>query len=282
MQIIRICLNLLIFCAIMIAEFQFQLSWHYSNMFQDRQLKIIEYLNTHNLATVDELVAYTNASAATIRRDLIKLDSIGEVYRLHGSVSLRKNAVRQPTTSEKLTQHHEAKMRIAAAASKLIRENDSLVLDAGTTTIELARNLLDRQVKIITTDLNIGLLLCGHDNLSVSLTGGNLDSSSQSCTGDLARQMLERIHPKFSFVSCNAWDLEQGITAPTAEKAHLKSDIMQAAAQVVLLADSSKYGKVQLFEVSSLQQVDEIITDKDLPREIARKIQEAGISLTLV
>lgn len=251
-------------------------------MFQDRQLKILEYLNSHNLATVDELVAYTNASAATIRRDLIKLDTKGEVYRLHGSVSLRKNAIRQPTTSEKITQHHEAKMRIAASASKLIKENDSLVLDAGTTTIELARNLLERRVKIITTDLNIGLLLCGHDNLSVSLTGGNLDSSSQSCTGDLARQMLERIHPKFSFVSCNAWDLEQGITAPTAEKAHLKSDIIQAAAKVVLLADSSKYGKVQLFEVAPLQQVDEIITDKDLPKEIARKIQEAGIKLVLV
>ena len=251
-------------------------------MFQDRQYKILEYLGTHNLATVDELVAYTNASAATIRRDLIKLDTMGEVYRLHGSVSLRKNAIRQPTTSEKITQHHEAKMRIAAAASKLISDNDSLMLDAGTTTIEVARNLLERQVKIITTDLNIGLLLCGHDNLSVSLTGGNLDSSSQSCTGDLARKMLERIHPKFSFVSCNAWDLEHGITAPTAEKAHLKADIIEAAADVVLLADSSKYGKVQLFEVAPLQRLHEIITDRDLPKDVARKIQETGIRLTLV
>ena len=147
-------------------------------MTQDRQQRIIEYLKNHNIATVDDLVKVTGASAATIRRDLIKLNKDGTVYRVHGSVTLN-TSIRQLTTSEKLGLHHEAKLRIAAEAVKLVNSGNSLILDAGTTTIELARNLSSIPVKVITSDLNIGLLLSGNQNVSVVITGGELDSSSQ-------------------------------------------------------------------------------------------------------
>lgn len=250
-------------------------------MIPNRHEQILEYLKSHNIATVDDLVAYTNASPATIRRDLIKLDQDGKVYRVHGSVTLN-NAVRQPMTSEKVRLKHEEKIRIAAEAAKLISPGDSLALDAGTTTIELARNVSDLPLKIITSDLNIGLLLSSHKNITTVLTGGTIDYSSQSCIGDIAVGMLNKVHPKFAFISCNAWDLKFGVTAPTAEKAHLKSQLLAVGATTVLLADSSKYGLSQLFDVGELGKIDIIITDKGLAPEHEKNIRDAGIELILV
>ena len=250
-------------------------------MRESREQQILDYLQKHNLATVQQLVYFTGASASTIRRDLIKLNAERRVYRVHGSVSLA-DAVHQPTTSEKVKLNRAAKLRIAAAAAELIHDGDSLVLDAGTTTIELARLLLNKSVRIITTDLNIAMLLIDHPGISVAITGGILDASSQSCIGELARSMLRHIHPTYTFISCNAWDAQLGITAPTAEKAGLKSELLHLGGKAVLLADSSKYGKSQLFEVGHLQELDMVITDHDLPAQSAKTLEREGISVQLV
>ncbi|MBE6422227.1 DeoR/GlpR family DNA-binding transcription regulator [Succinivibrio dextrinosolvens] len=249
-------------------------------MTQDRLQSILDYLKNHNLATVDDLVKVTGASAATIRRDLIKLNNDGTVYRVHGSVTLN-NSVRQPTTSEKVGQHHEAKIRIANEAVKLVNSGNSLILDAGTTTIELARKLNNIPLKVITSDLNIGMLLSDNQNVSVVITGGELDSSSQSCIGEIARNVLSRLHPDYAFISCNAWDIKYGITAPTSDKANFKHDLIESGACTVLLADSSKYGKSQLFSVADIRDIDVIITDNNLPESVAEQIRSLGIKLIL-
>ena len=142
-------------------------------MAQERSKQIVEYLKMHNLVTVDELVSITGASPATIRRELIKLDKEGAVYRVHGGVTLNRFVPNQPTTSEKQGQHHKEKLMIAAAASKLVKPGDSIVLDAGTTTIEIARNLIDIPLRVITNDLHIGLLLADYQQIEVSVTGGS-------------------------------------------------------------------------------------------------------------
>lgn len=248
-------------------------------MLSNRHQLILDYLKTHKLATVDDLIIVTGVSPATVRRDLLKLDAEGLVYRVHGSVSALEPKDRQPTTSEKSALRHEQKLRIAKAASELINAGDSVLLDAGTTTIEIAKLIQEMPLKIITTDLNIGILLAAHRQIDLSLTGGTVDWSSQSCIGDLARSVLSKIHPMITFISCNAWDLKTGITAPTVEKANLKSDLMHSKAKRVLVADSSKYGKSQLFEVADLKAADLIITDSELDEDIARQIREQGINL---
>lgn len=252
-------------------------------MFISRQDKILEFLKTKNLATVDDLVEITGASPATIRRDLIKLDNAGLVYRVHGSVSLKDSPSRQPTTSEKQRLHHEQKLRIAEKAASLVKAGDSVLFDAGTTTIEIARKLMNVPLKVITTDLHIGALLADVNSESeVTLTGGTIDNSSQSCIGDKAREVINSVHPTFTFLSCNAWDLRFGITAPTIEKANLKRDLAHIISHKVLVADSSKYGKSQLYEVAKLREIDTIITDDDLPQDVAANIIKLGVELILV
>lgn len=250
-------------------------------MGQGRAKQIVEYLKLHNLVTVDELVSLTGASPATIRRELTRLDKEGAVYRVHGGVTLNRFVPSQPTTSEKQGKHHKEKLRIAAKASNLVKPGDSIVLDAGTTTIEIARNLINMPLRVITNDLHIGLMLAEYQQMEVSVTGGTVDWSSQSCVGDVAVNFLSKVHPTYTFISCNAFKVDTGITAPTSDKAAVKRIMTQQSSKLVLVADSSKYGLTQLFEVGPLTSVDMIITDDGLDEKAADEIKKQGIELIL-
>ena len=163
----------------------------------------------------------------------------------------------------------------------MIHPNDSIVLDAGTTTYQIALNIINMPVRVITPDLRIGLLLADYQQIEVSVTGGSVDWSSQSCIGPHATSMLSKIHPTYTFLSCNAFKLDTGITAPTYEKAFIKSALLAQSSKRVLVADSSKYGITQLFEVGALKELDTIITDKHLDVDVAEGIRRLGVEFIL-
>ncbi|MDU7729714.1 MAG: DeoR/GlpR family DNA-binding transcription regulator [Escherichia coli] len=187
----------------------------------NRLEQIMDYLKSHNLVTVDELVAVTNASPATIRRDLIKLDEQGVISRTHGGVTLNRFS-----------------------------------------------------------DLHIALFLAEFKQIEVTIIGGRIDDSSQSCIGEHGRKLLQNTWPDVAFLSCNSWDLEKGITAPTEEKAALKRDLIAHASRKILLADSSKYGSWSLFNIAHLNELTEIITDSQLDGQTRRTL--ASLSTRLI
>lgn len=226
--------------------------------------QILNYLKGHNLVTVAQLVMAIDASPATIRRDLIKLDEQGVINRSHGGVVLNRFIPAQPTTNEKQFLHLQEKQAIARHAISLIKAGDSVVLDAGTTMFELARHLISLPLRVITADLRIALFLSEFKQIEVTIIGGRIDDSSQSCIGDHGRKLLRGIYPDIAFISCNSWSLEQGITTPTEEKAGLKQDLAANAHRRVLLADSSKYGTSSMFCVTPLASLTDIITDRGL------------------
>jgi len=248
---------------------------------QSRLDQIMDYLKSHNLVTVDQLVAAISASPATIRRDLIKLDQEGAISRSHGGVTLNRFIPAQPTTLEKMQRNLAEKRAIAHAAACMVKSGDAVVLDAGTTMMELARQLTHLQLRVITADLHIALFLSEFKQIEVTIIGGRIDDSSQSCIGDHGRRLLRSIYPDMAFVSCNSWSLEKGITTPTEEKAALKEDLLVNARRRVLLADSSKYGSWSLFCATPLQNLTDIITDQRLSVEIQRELGEQGFSLLL-
>lgn len=241
----------------------------------NRLEQIMDYLKGHNLVTVDQLVTATSASPATIRRDLIKLDQEGVISRTHGGVTLNRFIPAQPTTLEKSQRNLAEKHAIASMAAGFIRAGDSVVLDAGTTMIELARQITHLPLRVITSDLHIALFLSEFKQIEVTIIGGRIDDTSQSCIGDHGRKLLQNIWPDVAFVSCNGWDLEKGVTSPTEEKAALKRDLIANARRKVLLADSSKYGAWSLFNIVHLDSLTDIVTDQHLD-EMARR-QLAGI-----
>ncbi|KMV72147.1 DeoR family transcriptional regulator [bacteria symbiont BFo1 of Frankliniella occidentalis] len=249
---------------------------------QSRLDQIMDYLKSHNLVTVDQLVAAIAASPATIRRDLIKLDQEGVISRSHGGVTLNRFIPNQPTTLEKKQRHLAEKQAIAHAAASLVKSGDAVVLDAGTTMLELARQLTHLPLRVITADLHIALFLSEFKQIEVTIIGGRIDDSSQSCIGEHGRRLLRNIYPDIAFVSCNSWSMEKGITAPTEEKAGLKQDLLANARRRVLLADSSKYGSWSLFQAAPLQQLTDIITDKLLTPESDEELSGQQFALQKV
>lgn len=247
----------------------------------NRLEQIMDYLKGHNLVTVDQLVTITNASPATIRRDLIKLDQEGVISRSHGGVTLNRFIPSQPTTLEKMQRNLSEKHAIACAAASLVKAGDAIVLDAGTTMIELARQLTHLPLRVITSDLHIALFLSEFKQIEVTIIGGRIDDSSQSCIGDHGRKLLQGIWPDLAFVSCNGWDLEKGITSPTEEKAALKRALIDNAQRRVLLADSSKYGAWSLFNVARLDSLTDIVTDSQLGDDIRQKLAALPARLTI-
>ncbi len=248
---------------------------------QSRLDQIMDYLKSHNLVTVDQLVAAIEASPATIRRDLIKLDREGVISRTHGGVTLNRFIPAQPTTLEKMQRNLAEKQAIAVAAASLVKSGDSVVLDAGTTMLELARQLTHLALRVITADLHIALFLSAFKQIEVTIIGGRIDDSSQSCIGEHGRRLLRNIYPDIAFVSCNSWSLEKGVTTPTEEKAGLKEDLLINARRRVLLADSSKYGSWSLFCVTPLQNLTDVITDKHLSSDAHQQLSGQAFSLML-
>jgi DeoR/GlpR family transcriptional regulator of sugar metabolism len=251
-------------------------------MKNDRIEQIIEYLKHQNLATVDDLVKVIAVSPATIRRDLIKLDDQGVITRTHGGVSLNRFVASQPTTNEKMLQNTREKQRIAEAAAALIQPGDSVVLDAGTTSMALVRHLIHQPLRVITVDLHIALFLSEFKQIEVIVTGGMVDDSSQSTIGEHSRNLLQSIHPDIAFMTCNSWSLEKGVTTPTEDKALLKLDIVTNARQKILIADSTKYGKYSFYKACDLDYMSRIITDTHLDEAVQQQIRARNIELMTV
>ena len=241
--------------------------------------QIMDYLKIHNLVTVEELVIATEASPATIRRDLIKLDQQGVISRTHGGVTLNRFIPSQPTKSEKIHKNFNEKQLIADVAAELIKAGDSIALDAGTTTLEIAKRITQMPVRVITSDLHIALFLSEFKQIEVTIIGGKIDDSSQSCIGEHGRSLLLQINPDIAFVSCNSWSLSKGVTAPTEDKALIKAGFAQKADKVVLVADSSKYNSYSLFTSIPLNRFTDIITDNHLDIETVQHLQSQPFKL---
>ncbi|ENU0753228.1 TPA: DeoR/GlpR transcriptional regulator [Klebsiella michiganensis] len=249
---------------------------------QHRLDKIVAYLKNHTLVTVEQLVDAVEASPATIRRDLIKLDEQGVISRSHGGVALRRFEPSQPTTNEKQLRSPAEKRAIARFAASMVQAGDAVVLDAGTTMLELAKCLTHLPLRVITVDLHIALFLSEFRQIEVTIVGGRIDDSSQSCIGEFGRKMLRSVYPDIAFMSCNSWSVEKGVTTPTEEKAGLKQEIIANAQRKILLADSSKYGAHSLFNVSPLSRFTDIITDGGLPLPVQAELKAQSVALTLV
>ena len=248
---------------------------------QNRLDQIMNYLKGHNLVTVEELVMAVDASPATIRRDLIKLDEQGVISRTHGGVTLNRFIPSQPTTNEKLQRNLAEKGAIAEMAAKMVKSGDSVVLDAGTTTLEIARRLTHLPLRVITTDLHIALFFSEFKQIEVTIIGGRIDDSSQSCIGEHGRQLLRQNYPDIAFMSCNSWSLEKGVTTPTEEKAAIKASIVANATRRVLVADSSKYGTYSLFCAYPLTQFTDVVTDSSLSSDMQQVLNRQSFTLSL-
>lgn len=250
----------------------------------ERRRQIVELVERREQATVEELAAQFDISVVTIRSDLKALEEAGAIVRTHGGALIQRDQSDLPI-SVKENQQHAEKKRIAAAAVKLIADGETIILDSGTTTAEIAkliRGMKFKSINVITNALNIAALLANVPHVNLIMLGGQLRSSSYSLSGPQAEAALERLHADRLFLGVDSLDPEIGLMTPYLLEAQLNARMMQVSRQVIAVADSSKLLRRTLSVIAKVEQLDMLITDSNADPEVVRNLGVRGVEVVLV
>jgi DeoR family transcriptional regulator of aga operon len=252
-------------------------------LIEERRQYIVARAQEQGRVLVEELSASLGISRITIRKDLDYLQIRGVLQRTHGGALLPGNGtLADPSLKEKESRHSREKLRIASAAVDLVREGQCVLLDSGTTTTAIARELKRfAHLTIITNAVNIAAELSGTD-FEVLLTGGSLRKNSFSLVGPLAEEMLHDMHADILFLGVDGFDLEAGLTTPNVMESRVNRAMVKASSTVVAVCDSTKFNHRSFSKIVEASAVHHVITDADLPGETAAALRAIGIKLTLV
>jgi DeoR family transcriptional regulator, aga operon transcriptional repressor len=252
-------------------------------LIDERRQHILELIQKQGRALVSELSDRLKISQITIRKDLDYLQSKGVVQRSHGgALRVQSSALVDPTLQEKQKQNFREKERIAAAATKMVEEGQSIILDSGTTTTAVAQGLKRfKQLNILTNAVNIAAELAGTD-LEVILVGGTMRKNSFSLVGPLAEDNLDELHADILFLGVDGFDLEVGLTTPNFLESRVNRAMVKAARQVVAVCDSTKFSRRSLSRIVPPGAIHHVISDQNLPKDIADALRAMGIMVTLV
>ncbi len=250
---------------------------------EERRRSIVDRVNRTGRVIVTDLAREFGTSEITIRRDLEILHQRGAVYRTHGG------ALPIPTSSdadrsliERELQHPREKLRIAQAAASLVQEGFSVLLDSGSTTTAIARQLRNfKHLTVITNAINIASELSG-TAVDVVLTGGILRKNSFSLVGPLAEQSLQHLKADILFLGVEGIDSRFGLSTANMLEAELNRAMVTAAHQVVAVCDSSKFGRRSLSTIVPIEAIHQIITDKQVPAKTLDELRRSGLKITTV
>jgi len=252
---------------------------------EERRRLIVEQVERAGRATVEELAARFKISPVTIRADLEALARNAAIVRSHGgALPAPAHAVDTPL-SIKETRHHAQKRLIGQAAARLVEDGQTIILDSGSTTIEIARALRQRkwsELTVITNGLHIALELGAIPAIRVMMLGGLLRASSQSLVGSGAEQMLAQLSADRLFLGVDGIDPEIGVTTPDPQEATLNALMIRVSREVVGVFDSSKFGQRSLSVIAPLSGLHKVISDTAAAPEYVEALESAGVRVTLV
>jgi len=250
---------------------------------EERRRQIFELLQTEGRVIVRDLSKRFQTSLITIRKDLEHLHNQGQLQRTHGgALTIRNGAQNDRSLQEKGKVHRQEKIRIAAAAVRLIREGQVVLLDSGTTTTAIARACRHfKNLTVITNATNIAAEL-GDTSVDVILTGGILRKNSFSLVGPLAEESLRRLNADLLFLAVDGFDVTYGLTTPNLLEARVNRAMAEASRRTVVVCDSSKFGRRSLSLIMPTDAVHETITDRKMPKQDLKALREAKVHVTLV
>jgi DeoR family transcriptional regulator, aga operon transcriptional repressor len=249
----------------------------------ERRHRIVELLREHGKVTVEALAARFATSAVTIRTDLATLEADGALERTHGGALLRREDDDQPITV-KQTLHHAEKVRIAKVAAGLIQDGETIILDSGTTTAEIAkqiRKLEVHSINVITNALNIASLLADVPAVRLIMPGGILRPESKSLSGHIAEAALANLQADRLFLGADGLDPERGVMTPHLPEAQLNAKMIEISRQVIAVADSSKLMRRNISLIARVEQLHMLITDTGANPDVVAELQRRGVEVRL-
>ncbi len=228
--------------------------------------------------SIPDLRSALDVSESTIRRDLDYLESEGEAQRTHGGVFFTGGAASLRLFENRRSSQWEKKRQIAIEASRLIENHDTVLLDGGSTTYELARQLVGRPLQIVTNSLPLANLFASSDQADLVLLGGYVHSRTGVSLGPYANQMLASLNVQKAVLSIAGAD-QRGYYNSNLLLVETERAMMSCADQTIVVADSSKFGKSSLAKLCELKQVETVVTDDGLSDSWRTTLQEAGVHL---
>lgn len=245
-----------------------------------RRQEILNLIREDGHAKVQKLAQIFKVSEVTIRQDLETLEEMGFVQREHGGAFL-KDVGSFAKTGTLLNQSHlEEKREIARKAAALIQEGDSIILDSGSTTTELARLLTDfKSLTVLTNALNIAFILGENPGINLIVSGGEFKAPTLSLTGDMAAATFKGIHVAKCFLATAGISPDMQLTYPGLSDLVVKSAMIRAADKVYLLADSSKLGISSFAALGRISLIDTLITDSRITAEQFQALQELHVEV---
>jgi DeoR family transcriptional regulator of aga operon len=252
---------------------------------EERRRRIRELIEKNERATVEELVERFEVSAVTIRGDLDALAEAGVLVRSHGGALRRDDDLDDIPIPVKETLRHPEKVRIAQAAVKLIQDGETILLDSGTTTAEIARQIKFRRfdsLTVITNALNVAMELATVPAVRVIMVGGVLRHMSFSLSGPQAEHTLRGLHADRLFLGVDGIDPEIGLMTPDLLEAQLNAGMIQIAREVVVVADSSKFERRSVSVIAKLDVVQRVVTDSGAQKAVLDALRARGIDVIVV
>lgn len=249
---------------------------------ETRRRRILDWLQEEGSARVKALSEAFEVSEPTIRQDLERLEADGYVVREHGGAFLAT----MPQQVQALALHHlvnmDAKRAIGRVAAALVADGETIILDAGSTTTEVARNLTKRQdLHAITNALNIALILGANPSCTVHMSGGQFKAPTLSLSGEKSAEYFENIFAEKLFLATAGASLEAGLTFPALADLYVKRAMIKAARQIILVADSTKINRVSFSVLGPLTLVNSLITDAGIRDEDRKAIEALGIKIVI-
>jgi len=253
----------------------------------ERRQQIVDFIEQHSGATVDELRRHFAVSEATVRRDLLQLSKRGLIERAHGGAGPRRHRHPQGTPEPPLLKraalHAEAKQRIGSAAAAHVHDGDTIIIASGTTTAEMIPHLAERRkLTVITNALNVALRLAPFSQISVIILGGMLRHSELSMLGLIMENALENLRADKLFIGTPAVHVDYGFSAD--DMAEVRSDqvLLSVAREVTVLADHTKFGKIATMRVAPIKRVQRVITDGGVAEDQVATLRDQGIAVEVV
>jgi DeoR family transcriptional regulator, fructose operon transcriptional repressor len=275
----KICLILFSLSAIL-AEERAVLSFSGSGrmLAEQRRDFLLELVRVRRFASLPDLAEQLAVSESTVRRDLANLEQQGAARRIHGGGLYTGSSPKLPHFDAQQPIEWAKKRAIAAAAVKLIEDGDSILVDGGSTTYEVARLLVGRPLHVVTTSLPVGNLFASDSNSDLVLIGGNICPRSGVARGPYADQMLAKVRVRKTILSV-AGIHDEGFFNDDMLLVETERAMMRAADEVIVVADSTKFGRQSLTHLCPLEAVSHLVVDSGISPEWRDRILAAGVDL---
>ena len=250
----------------------------------ERLEKLYELIKQEKYCSISELVHKFGISSATVRRDLKLLEDENKIKTTRGGAMIdnRGTSLEAPH-AEKASVNKEEKSRIAKYACTLIEKGETILLDSGTTLLEIAKEMRAlEQVTVATNDVLVACTLAENPGVSLTVIGGGVRRNYYSTSGLFAQETVKSINADKAFIGVDAFSTDKGFMITNMDEVVIKRLMMEAAKEIIVVCDHSKCENVAFIKLCDIEDVDKMITGNEIGRDIYQSLVDMGLNLTLV